>query len=163
MQTRLDCLVCFMRQALSTARLSTENPGLHRKVIDEVGRMFAQVELTKTPPENAVSLYRLIAEITGNPDPFAGLKKQSNDFALSIRDSVRNKIASAEDPLRAAIRFAACGNIIDYAAQHSFDAMAAMADCENQSFIVDDYCNLLGRVKESDGQRCSTLPITVAR
>ena len=75
--------------------------------------MLVRVELTKTPPDNAVSLYGLIAEITGNPDPFADLKKQSNDFALSLREQVSEKIAVAQDSLQTALRFAACGNIID--------------------------------------------------
>lgn len=147
MRTGLDCLVCFMRQALSAARLSIDDPGLHRQVINEAGKMLAHVELDKSPPENAVFLYRLIAEITGKTDPFADLKKQSNAFALSIRDRISEQIAGAGDSLRAAIHFAACANIIDYGAQHSFDAGQAMAECVSQSFVVDDYSSLMDRLQ----------------
>lgn len=137
-----------MRQALSAARLSTQDPELHRRVVDEIGQMLTRVELAKTPPDNAVALYGLIAEITGNPDPFSGLKKQSNEFALSIRHQVSEKIAAAGDSLQTALRFAACGNIIDYAAQHTFDATTAMADCENHPFVIDDYPGLLAEMKK---------------
>ena len=150
MQTRLDCLVCFMRQTLSAARLSTDDPELHRTVVDEVGRMLSQLELAKSPPDNAVAMYGLIAEITGNSDPFSGLKKQSNDFALSIRDQVNASILSAKDSLQTALRFAACGNIIDYAAQHTFNATSAMADCESQDFLVDDYHGLLTAIHSEE-------------
>ena len=149
MQTHLDCLVCFMRQALAAARLSTNDSKLHRNVINEVGRMLAKIDLGKTPPENAVFLYRLIAELTGNSDPFADLKRQSNEFALSLRDQISDTIAGASDPLRTALRFAACGNIIDYAAQHSFDATTTMAECGSQPFVVDDYPRLLDRLEHS--------------
>jgi len=152
-QTSLDCLVCFIRQALSAARLSTKDPELHRRVLDQVGQMLAKVELTKTPPDNAVFLYRLIADITGNPDPFAELKKQSNDFALSIRGQVSEKIVAAQDSLQTALRFAACGNIIDYAAQHTFDATTAMADCENQPFAIDDYPRLVAEMEKNNAAK----------
>lgn len=128
-----------MRQALAAARHSTEDPDLQRQVVDEVGQMLAAIDLVKTPPENAVFLYRLIADITGKVDPFAELKQQSNSFALSIRDGVQDKIKRSKDPLRTALGFAACGNVIDYAAQHSFDPVQAMEQCEHKEFLLDAY------------------------
>ena len=157
MQTHLDCLVCFMRQALAAARLSTNDPELHREVVDATGRMLREVDLGRTPPENAVFLYRLIAKITGKADPFVDLKRQSNEFALSIRDQISDTIAGAADPLRTALRFAACGNIIDYAAQHSFDATTTMADCGSQPFIVDDYPRLFDTLEHSDRKKTKIL------
>ena len=147
MQTDLECLVCFVRQALSAARLSTRDPQIRRRVIDETGRMLSRVKLDNTPPENAVFLYRLIAEITGRQDPFKELKHKSNVFALSLYDSISSQVEAARDPLRAAIHFAACGNIIDYAAQHSFDAAESMAGCSSSSFLVDDYPALVEQAR----------------
>ena len=147
MQTDLECLVCFVRQALSAARLSTRDPQIRRRVIDETGRMLSRVKLDNTPPENAVFLYRLIAEITGRQDPFKELKHKSNVFALSLYDSISSQVEAATDPLRAAIHFAACGNIIDYAAQHSFDAAESMAGCSSSSFLVDDYPALVAQAR----------------
>jgi len=139
MQTTLDCLVCFMRQALSAARLSCSSESLQRRVVEEAGRLLSRVDFARTPPENAVALYRMIAELTGRPDPFADLKRQSNDFALGLRDQVRARIETADDPLLAAVRFAICANIIDYAAQHEFDAARTMAGCSKQDFVLDEY------------------------
>ncbi|HHD56825.1 MAG TPA: DUF89 family protein [Desulfobulbaceae bacterium] len=147
MQTDLECLVCFVRQALSAARLSTRDPQIQRRVIDETGRMLSRVNVKDTPPENAVFLYRLIAEITGKQDPFKELKHQSNVFALSLYDSINSQVEAATDPLRTAIHFAACGNIIDYAAQHSFDAAESMAGCSSRSFLVDDYSALVEQIR----------------
>ncbi len=139
MQTTLDCLVCFMRQALAAARLGTEDQALQRQVVEEAGRLLGRVDFSRTPPENAVALYRMIAELTGRPDPFATLKRQSNDFALGLRDRIRARIEAAEDPLLAAVRFAICANIIDYAAQHEFDAARTMAGCSEQGFVFSEY------------------------
>ncbi|HHL35637.1 MAG TPA: DUF89 family protein, partial [Desulfobulbaceae bacterium] len=100
MQTDLECLVCFVRQALAAARLSTEDSQLRRRVVDETGCMLSRVDLERTPPENAVFLYRLIAEITGKQDPFKELKHTSNVFALSLYDSISSQVEAARDPLR---------------------------------------------------------------
>jgi len=150
MQTDLECLVCFVRQALAAARLSTEDKALQRRVVDETGQMLAGIKSGRTPPENAVALYRLVADITGKADPFCDLKKKSNQFALSIYDDVMAQVTGAADPLRAAVHFAACANIIDYAAQHSFDAAEAMKSCSSRPFFVDDYCLLLEKIREHE-------------
>ncbi|WP_457573988.1 damage-control phosphatase ARMT1 family protein [Desulfolithobacter sp.] len=137
MDTTLDCLVCFMRQALTTARLSTRDSLLQRRVVNEAGAFLSRVEFGLTPPENAVDLYQMIARLTGVGDPFAELKSQGNELALAMRDTVRKRIRMAPDPLLAAVRFAIGGNIIDYAAQHSFDVDATMAACLESPFLLD--------------------------
>ena len=157
MQTTLDCLVCFMRQALAAARLSSDDEALQRRVVEEAGRLLARVDFARTPPENAVPLYRMIAELTGRPDPFAALKRQSNDFALGLRDQIRRRIEAAEDPLLAAVRFAICANIIDYAAQHEFDAARTMAGCQEQGFVYEEYALFSKAVQGEEARRPQVL------
>jgi len=144
MQTGLDCLVCFVRQALAAARRSTTDQTVQRDVVVQAGALLGQVDMELTPPENAVDLYRMISRTTGKADPFAEIKDKSNRFALSILDELAEQIRTAEDRLRAA--FAVCANIIDYAAQHSFDAARAMQECSRQRFLVDDYDLLRARI-----------------
>ena len=146
MQTGLDCLVCFVRQALAAARRSTTDQTVQREVVVQAGALLGQVDMELTPPENAVDLYRMISRTTGKADPFAEIKDKSNRFALSILDELAEQIRTAEDRLRAALHFAVCANIIDYAAQHSFDAARAMQECSRQRFLVDDYDLLRARI-----------------
>ncbi len=153
MRTTLDCLVCFMRQALAAARLSCDDEALQRRVVEEAGRLLARVDFARTPPENAVPLYRMIGELTGRPDPFATLKRQSNDFALGLRERIRDQIGAAGDPLLAAVRFAICANIIDYAAQHEFDAARTMAGCREQGFVYEEYDALRAAVRGQEATR----------
>ncbi len=142
MQTTLDCLVCFVRQARSAGLLATESPELRRRLIDAAGRYLASVDPALSPPENAVDLYRNFSRILQDPDPFARVKQESNRFALDLRDEMAERIAAAADPLLAAIRVAIGGNIIDYAAQHVFDAEKTMATCLEREFMIDDYAVL---------------------
>ncbi len=139
MRTSLDCLVCFIRQARSTGKLATDDPTVQRRIIDEAGRFLATVDPERTPPENAVSLYAMMAAELQIDDPFARVKQESNTFALGIREDMGARIENESDPLRAAIRVAIGGNIIDYAAQHVFDVEETMNTCLTREFVLDDY------------------------
>ena len=139
MQTSLDCLVCFMRQAMVTGKLATDDPDIQRRIIDEAGRFLATVDPERSPPENAIALYAIFSRILQVDDPFSRVKQESNEFALSLKDEMKNRISAAADPLLAAIRIAIGGNIIDYAAQHVFDAEKTMNNCLDQEFVLNDY------------------------
>lgn len=139
MRTTLDCLVCFMRQARATGKLATDDPVTQRRLLNEAGRFLAAVDPDRSPPENAVGLYALFSRILQVDDPFFQVKKESNDFALSLKDEMEDRITAATDPLLAAIRVAIGGNIIDYAAQHVFDAEKTMDNCLDREFAIDDY------------------------
>ena len=149
MQTSLDCLVCFMRQARATGKLATDDPVAQRRLIDEAGRFLATVDPERSPPENAVALYAIFSRILQVDDPFARVKKESNEFALSLKDEMEKRIFAAADPLLAAIRVAIGGNIIDYGAQHIFDAEKTMNNCLDREFVLNDYPALLQAINRA--------------
>lgn len=151
MRTSLDCLVCYMKQARSIGQLANADAAAQRRLCDEAGHFIAAVDTELSPPENAITLYAAFGRVLGSDDPFARVKRESNELALSLREEIRRKIEAADDPLRAAVRAAIGGNIIDYAAQHSFDAAQTMQDCFTRDFVVDDYPAL--RAAISNGRR----------
>ena len=139
MQTSLDCLICFMRQARSTGMLATSNEQIRRQIINRAGQYLTKVQPELSPPENAVGLYRMMADVLQVADPFAEVKEQSNLFAQRMKSEMEKQIVAADDPLRAAIRIAIGGNIIDYAAQHVFNIEQTMKACLTRKFVLDDY------------------------
>ena len=142
MRTDLECMACFLNQALATARLCSDDPQLHRRIVNETGTLLPSLNMQISTPENAVAVYGLIADISGVTDPFQELKNESNSLALSLRKKVRERIISSSDPLHAAVRYAIAGNIIDYGAQHSFDAMQTLSKCLEEDLLINDYDKL---------------------
>jgi uncharacterized protein with ATP-grasp and redox domains len=128
-----------MKQARSLGQLADADTATQRRLCDEAGRFIAAVDTDLSPPENTIALYAAFGRILGSDDPFARVKQEGNTLALSLREEIRAKIETADDPLRAAVQAAVGGNIIDYAAQHSFDAAQTMQDCFARNFVVDDY------------------------
>lgn len=139
MRTEPDCLVCFLQQALATARLAGADEAGQERVLAEIGRLMSEVDRSLSPPENAVAVYARIAEITGVRDPFAEAKRSSNQFALGLREDIRARIRGAADPLYAALRYAIAANVIDYGTQRPFDALHALETCLEVPPALDQY------------------------
>jgi uncharacterized protein with ATP-grasp and redox domains len=148
MRTDKECLACFHKQALATARLSTSDTNTHRLVIEETDRLLARLDMSLSPPENAVAVYQQIAELTGVNDPFKELKSESNAFALELSSKIREQIDIAADSLFTSVRYAIAGNIIDYGAQHTFDAVKTLSRCLEKDLCIDDFSKLR---KDVDG------------
>jgi len=135
----LECLPCFLRQALYAARLSTPAADLRQKIVREVARLLPDLDMTSTPPENSMLVYETIARLSGCPDPFLDLKKTSNQRALDLLPRLKEILAAAADPLWAAIRLAMAGNVIDYGAHHDFDLNQALGDCLAREPAINHY------------------------
>ncbi|MCJ7604154.1 MAG: ARMT1-like domain-containing protein [Desulfobulbaceae bacterium] len=153
MQTTLDCLTCFLKQAIHTARLSNASPAVQKEIMNGViKKIMPSIDFTITPPENAVHLYKLIAEISGCPDPFAAVKKESNRFAASIAPLIRQKVNAADNPLLAALTFSIAGNIIDYGSLHQFDMEQTIYEALFHHMPINDFAEL-----ETDLQQAGTI------
>ena len=84
MKTYLDCLPCFLNQALRAARIATDDEKMIKTILDEVGMMLKNIPLDSSPPESGRLIYRKVKEITGNLDPYNKIKKESTQKALSL-------------------------------------------------------------------------------
>jgi len=110
-----------MRQMLSAARLAGGDEAFQHRCLQEAARMLAGESLDITPPEAGEGLYRMVREMSGNPDPFAAQKREQNEAVMAILPWLRETVAGADDPLLMAVRLAIAGNVVDPGAQASFD------------------------------------------
>ncbi len=121
MRTYLDCIPCFFKQALETARLAEANQKMQKRVLDEVAKALPEFSLTSSPVEMGGIIHRLVKKIIDKDDPFKKIKKRSNQLALSFYPKLTRKISEANDKLLAALKLAITGNIIDYGVNNSLN------------------------------------------
>ena len=150
MKTAGECMACYMRQTLQVARCSSADPQLHLAALRRVAELISDMDMELTPPENAVPVYRAIAEITGCADPYLQIKQQSNEQALAVLPEFKKEVATSTNPLAAALRLAIGGNIIDYGAMHIFDVDAALERCLKSQLVVDHSRKLLQQLRALD-------------
>jgi uncharacterized protein with ATP-grasp and redox domains len=121
MQPQLECLTCFCRQALEAVRFATDDTAVHEEVLRGVLRQASEMDFRVTPPEMGRYIHEFIRDLSHNSDPYRRVKKESNRVALDLYSELREKVTQASDPLKAAIRIAIAGNIVDYAATPELD------------------------------------------
>jgi uncharacterized protein with ATP-grasp and redox domains len=148
MKTDVECLPCFLRQALQAARMSGCSEEERLVAVKTVAAMIPALNTAKCPPLNAGPIYKKLAEVTGCEDPFLHKKKESNTQALQILPDLRKEIRAADGELEAAIRFAIAGNIMDYGALESFDVPKMINQCREAVLVVDHLDRLVDIIKD---------------
>ncbi len=152
MKLRLDCVVCIVKQALEAVRLATNDPKVQEEVLRRVMCRLIEMEWVGTPPQlvRASRVAELIEKLTGVDDPYKDIKRASNDEAMAMVGEVKSLIASHEDSLRAAIKVAIAGNIIDFVAVKTYDLRATIEKIFKQELAIDDYSKLREEVLSAE-------------
>lgn len=113
MHTYLDCVPCFVRQALDAARLASNDDNIHQQVVRQTLLLVADMDMTQSPPFMAQKIHRLIRTLVGSSDPYKSQKNKFNIQAMELVEHLQPKIKSSKDKIETAIRLAIAGNIID--------------------------------------------------
>jgi len=121
MKTNLNCIPCFIRQALDAVRFVTSDEEIHETVLREVLKSVSIIDMKQTPPLMARHIHRIIRKCSGSNDPYIIVKKKSNDYALEIYPYLKQKIEESKKPFETACHLAIAGNIIDFGVNSKFD------------------------------------------
>jgi uncharacterized protein with ATP-grasp and redox domains len=126
MKTYLDCLPCFVQQALTTVRRFGGDEQAQERVVRAVLKILHEEDFADPPPVIAQRVYPAINACLGTDDPYARLKQDSNRSVLSLLPRFRELIRAARDPFRATVKLVLSGNVIDFGASQSFDLEATV-------------------------------------
>lgn len=119
MKSTLDCIPCFIRQALSAARMASDDPQVHEQIVREALGWAKDAKLSDPPPVLAQKIHRRLREVVGGQDPYREAKDRFNRLALSLLPGLRRDTLAAPDPIAMAVGLAIAGNVIDMGARHS--------------------------------------------
>ena len=113
MRTYLECIPCFILQALDASRCVTDDQAVHEKVLRKVLRMTPRMNLRESPPAMAQKVHRVIRKITGQQDPYRAAKDRDNHAAMELYPHLKHRIEQSGRELETAVRLAIAGNVID--------------------------------------------------
>lgn len=113
MNASLECVPCFLRQSLEAARQVTSDPRVHERIVRDVARMAADLDLGRPPPVVGQAIHRRLRELTGVEDPYLEAKRRANRLALDALPALAAVVRRDPDPLLAAARLAVAANAID--------------------------------------------------
>ncbi len=149
MKAYLDCFPCFLRQTLDAARMATEDEVTQRRIIQTVASLIAELPSETTPIEVGLEIHRVIRAMSGCADPYRSVKRESNDHALSLFPELRQRVMESPDPLLAAAKLAAVGNVIDFGANPGFDLDRSIEEGWAADLTGSDYPAFRRRVEQA--------------
>ncbi len=139
MKVYLDCIPCFMQQALRAGRMATSDEKKLKQILNETGELIKTISIHATPVEIGMDIYRIVSEVTGVRDPYKDIKQQHIAETKAIYPELEKIVANSEDKLLTAIRIAIAGNVIDLGVKKSFDIVKDVKNILKQDFAIFDY------------------------
>lgn len=140
LRTAPDCLACFLRQTLESARLATADTVAHERLMHLALGALAGLDLAQSPPAAVQTIQRLLRRATGVADPYHEAKRRFTVLALGLLPGLQHQIRQAADPFGAAVRLAIAGNVIDLGAKSGLgegEASAAISRALAEPLVGD--------------------------
>jgi uncharacterized protein with ATP-grasp and redox domains len=95
------------------ARIASTDEAIQGQVLREALLEAAQWDMSLPAPALTQRVHRRLHALTGIADPYRDAKQRFNELALELLPELRARVETAADPLRAAVRVAIAGNVID--------------------------------------------------
>lgn len=115
MKTHLDCVPCFVRQALGASKLVSADSRIHEQILRDILYYMSKVDFSQPAPVTGQYIHRRLRLLSESEDPYESMKKTQNDMAKRLLEEMREKIDSAADPMMMALKLSIASNVIDVA------------------------------------------------
>ena len=132
------CVECIIGQTKRVADAIHADPELRKKIDEDVLAMSKNFDFAKSPPEVAREVYEHLAVLAGKKDLYDEVKRHSTEKAKAFVPFLRAQIANAQDPFLTAVKIAVAGNVIDLAAEVTFELEAEIDKLFHTEFAHDD-------------------------
>ncbi len=137
MNVNLDCVPCFMQQALKTARIATDDERKQEEILRETAGLLSRLSYECSPPEIAHQVHEVIRRVSGNDDPYREIKLHDNKLALGLYPWLKQQVRESDDPLYTAVKLAVAGNVIDYGVNRAFNVEETIERVLEMDFALD--------------------------
>ena len=150
MKVHLDCIPCFLRQALQAARFATNNEQKHEDALRASLEAIAESNWHATPSEIGIRVHFTVMDVLDIKDPYREKKIKSNAIVLDMYEYLQKEIGNNNDPVDKAIRFAIAGNIMDYGAKSEFNIHDTLQRLKHEKLKIDHSMEFRHDIKNVD-------------
>lgn len=114
MKLQLECLPCYIRQALEAARMVTDDRKLQEKILREALVAASKFETNEIGILTQAKIQKIIKKLSPKIDPYKKAKQMFNKICLNISEELEEKIKKSKNQFETSLRIALAGNIIDF-------------------------------------------------
>jgi uncharacterized protein with ATP-grasp and redox domains len=119
------------------------------RIVKNSAESVGGLDMEMTPPEAAARLYSEVSRMVGKKDLYTDQKKKSIRKAETMLPFVRERISASDNPLDAALRASAAGNVLDLAAEAEFEIENEIETIFEAEFHPDDKGKFIRRLHSS--------------
>jgi len=138
MTIQLECIGCITAQSQRVCDAIHADDTLRDKILNYVEDALRKADFTLSPPLLAAPLYEQMAILAQTDDLYKEQKQHASAQAKTYLPFLDTTIQDSLDPLIAILKTAVVGNVIDLAAEVSFDLHEAIMSVFNTPFAHDD-------------------------
>ena len=127
MEMNPECVPCLIRRVLfETDEVDSSKA---RETVEAATKMLAELFVEGAcSAVVATKVHRRVYDILGDDDPYAELKRKSNQISLELYPGAQEHVDSSDDRLRAAFLCAVMGNVLDFGIGSGFDHPARLRE-----------------------------------
>ena len=133
------CVECIINQSRRVADAIGADAVLSETLTGTVQEMAPGFSFTQSPPEVAADVYEKMAEIADKQDLYDDVKEQSTQRAKEFLPVLRQEIEKSDNKLLTATKTAVAGNVIDLAAEVTFDLSEEVEKIFHTEFSLNDF------------------------
>ncbi|MGZ5208169.1 MAG: damage-control phosphatase ARMT1 family protein, partial [Sulfuricurvum sp.] len=133
-----ECIGCIIAQSQRVCEAIHADDVLTTKIVSFVEDSLSNADFTLSPPVIAAPLYEQMALFADKIDLYDDEKKHATAQAQHYIPFLRDTITQNRDPFMALLKTAVVGNVIDLAAEVTFDLHDAILSVFDTPFAHDD-------------------------
>lgn len=138
MNIKIECIACIAGQSKRVCEAIHADEALSSTIVTYVENALKNADFTLSPPVIAAPLYEQMAVLANTRDLYEKQKQHASEQAKAYLPFLRETIEQSDDPFIAALKTAVVGNVIDLAAEVSFDLHDAINSVFHTPFHHDD-------------------------
>lgn len=125
------CFVCDIQQMKKISQFLKLEKRIEDTLIDITKEHLDSCDMDKANPEIMAEIWQKIIPVLGTDNPYKEIKNYYNTLVLSLEDTITRTIQESKNPLQTALKLVITGNLIDFAAKHTFNEQTLMEMINN--------------------------------
>jgi hypothetical protein len=114
MRLHLECIPCYLRQALEAVQMASDDKKLQEKILRKCVIAASKFDTGDSGFVLNSKIQRIIRKILPDGDPYREVKEEYNRMALSLVNKLEEIIRNSNNPFEVSLRISLAGNIIDF-------------------------------------------------
>lgn len=146
------CFECNRKQVYKIADFLNLDASVRQKLLDMTNQELMHCDMNKTNPEIMGGIFQNITKILNNDNPYQDIKIVYNKLMLSMSNHIEGMIEQSDTPFDEALKLAITGNLIDFAAKHTFNEkmlLNMLEEVDQKKLAIDDSQELKDTLKNA--------------